>query len=67
MDLPLSTSFSILLLCAMGATSMIRLIFDGETNTAFKYLACVLMAAVSVLVFGIASENIIHLIVGLIK
>ena len=67
MNLPLSTSFAIILLCTMVATSMIRLIFDGEANTSFKYMLCVLMTGAAVIGFGIVSENIVHLIVGLIK
>ena len=67
MDLPLSTSFSILLLCAMTTASMIRLIFAGEAETVFKYLACAFMACAAVVAFGIVSENAVHLIIGLIK
>ena len=67
MDLPLNTNFSILLLCIIAATSMMRLIFSGETNTPFKYIACVVMAGVAISMFGIVSEETVHIIVGLIK
>ena len=67
MDLPLSTNFSILLLCIMSATSMMHLIFAGESDTLFKYIACVVMAGVSISMFGIVSEETVHIIVGLIK